>query len=1191
MADNSISVEGGLLPADLLEQIATGDTQGQREADFQVEGSARLTATMESAFSGVRKHWESYRRGLERSSDAAARTRITRQRWMANLADELGYDELRRPSASLQAGERRYRIYATAGESDDAPPFHVVGSDQELDRRSERNRRSPHALVQDYLNNSDALWGIVANGDKLRLLRDSTLFTRPTYIEFDIKSIIEGNQYAAFTQMYRLLHRTRLPADGQPPDDCLLERYYQDGLDSHSRVRERLRDGVERALRTLGNGFLQHRSSDALRQRIAVEGLSALSADEYYRQLLRLVYRLLFLMVSEERGLLAGATDEEHRLYGIYQRYYSVSQLRARADKQIADDGHRDLWEGLKQTFLIFRTDENASAFGMQALDGELFSESACADLESAACANHILLRAMRDLSTFWDEGETTGRRGRRQTRSGVRRRVNYAAIDVEEFGSVYESLLEFQPKFTINGMPAFDLVTGSERKQTGSYYTPPELVNELIESALVPVIRERMASARSDDDKASALLSLKVCDPAAGSGHFLLAAARRIATEVARLRTGEAEPTPEAYREAMRDTVRHCIYGVDKNPLAVDLCKVALWIEGHALGKPLNFLDHRIRCGDSLVGVMGEEMLHAGIPNDAYKAVTGDDRPTVNEYRKRNRAELRSGGVQLSLGGDPDNLAADFIALGGLAENSVEDIQRKKARFNNMRGPGSNWWRQKAACDLWVAPFFMPKHPDAHEVPTTGDLKRHMLTNSAHATLIGKAVEISEHRQFFHWHLEFPEVFDDGGFDVVLGNPPWERIKLQQKEFFATRDDAIANAPNKAARNRLIAEMRRANPALTAEFDAAVHDSDATSVFVRGSGRFSLTGRGDVNTYSIFTETARNLLAPNGRAGMIVPTAIAIGDTTKDFFADLIRRRSLVRLFDFENRNGIFQGVHRSYRFCLLTLGGEEQFTTTAEFAFFLHRPAQLRNDDSRFTMAPADFTLFNPNTGNCPVFHSRRDMDINRKLYQRAGVLWKEAKPGQEEVNPWGVKFQRMFDMSNDSHLFRTREQLDADGWRLAGNIFVKGDERWLPLYEAKLFHQYDHRFATFEGVPASKRFQQGAPTIESSAEEKRDVNAVVLPRYWVAEDEVQNRFDQRNLTPVRRQPQASAAGVSRRRQPQASAAGVSAPTSSRHARTVGAQLVIRNLTNSTNQRTVITTKLPNYGLGNSATTITVG
>lgn len=813
MADNSISVEGGLLPADLLEQIATGDTQGQREQDFQVEGTARLTTTMESAFSGVRKHWESYRRGLERSSGAAARTRITRQRWMANLADELGYDELHRASSSLQAGERRYQIYATAGEADDAPPFHVVSSDQELDRRSERNRRSPHALVQDYLNNSDALWGIVTNGDKLRLLRDSTLFTRPTYIEFDIRSIIEGNQYAAFTQMYRLLHRTRLPADGQPPDDCLLERYYQDGLESHSRVRERLRDGVERALRTLGNGFLQHRNSDALRQSIAVDGQSALSAEEYYRQLLRLVYRLLFLMVAEERGLLAGATDEEQRLYGIYQRYYSVSQLRARADRQITDDGHRDLWEGLKQTFLIFRTDENASAFGMQALDGELFSESACADLESAACANHILLRAMRDLSTFWDEGETTGRRGRRKTRSGVRRRVNYAGIDVEEFGSVYESLLEFQPKFTINGMPGFDLVAGSERKQTGSYYTPPELVNELIESALVPVMRERMASARSDDDKASALLSLKVCDPAAGSGHFLLAAARRIATEVARLRTGEAESTPEAYREAMRDTISHCIYGVDKNPLAVDLCKVALWIEGHARGKPLSFLDHRIRCGDSLVGVLSEDALLDGIPNDAYKAIIGDDKLTASAYRKQNREEIRKQGVQLQMGDvEAETLVSDFMDFAGLAEDTVRDIESKKAQYDRLRGRGTNWWQKKVASDIWTAAFFMQKHPDAPPVPTTADLRRHLLTNSADGMLIGNAVQIAERRGFFHWHIEFPEVFDHGGFDVVLGNPPWEVIQAEEKGFFSRHDTNIAALAGQS-RKRAIAELPSSNP------------------------------------------------------------------------------------------------------------------------------------------------------------------------------------------------------------------------------------------------------------------------------------------------------------------------------------------------------------------------------------------
>ena len=1130
MANGSISVEGGLFPADLLERIVTGDEQGQGARDFHIEGgsSERLTTAMQAAFSGIRLHWASYRRSMENSSgDAGATTRITRQRWIANLVEELGFEELQRQSSALEAGERRYQIYATAGNAADAPPVHVVGSYQDLDRRSSNNRRSPHSLLQDYLNNSDALWGIVTNGDRLRLLRDSTLFTRPTYIEFDIRGIVEGNQYADFAQMYRLLHRTRMPADGEPPNDCLLERYYQDGLESHSRVRDRLRDGVEQALILLGNGFLQHANNDELRQRTTSrDGRSALSADEYYRQLLRLVYRLLFLMVAEERGMLAGTSDEDQRLYGIYERYYSVAQLRSRAEGQPEDNNHYDLWEGLKQTFLIFRTDENARIFGMQALDGELFSDTACADLETAYLDNRILLRAMLRLSTFWDEGSAGTRRGRRRSSRGVRRRVNYAGIDVEEFGSVYESLLDYQPQLTNDPLPRFEFIEGTERKLTGSYYTPPELVNELIKSALLPVMRSRIANAKSDDDKVKALLSLRVCDPAAGSGHFLLAAARKIATEVARIKSGEAEPTPIAYREAMREVIQNCIYGVDKNPLAVDLCKVALWIEGHAGGKPLSFLDHRIRCGDSLVGVLNEDALLDGISNDAYKAVAGDDKPTVSAYRKRNREDIRRQGVQLQLGGDDtDDLANEFIKFAGLAEDTVRDIQRKRERFDSLRGLGTDWWHKKVACDLWTATFFMQKHPDAPPVPTTADLRRHMITNSADGMLIGNSVQISEHRRFFHWPLEFPEVFDNGGFDVVLGNPPWERVKLQQKEFFATRDRTIANAPNKAARNRLIAEMRRVNLVLAAEFDDAMYDSEAASNFAHNKARFLLTGKGDVNTYAVFAETARKLLAPDGRMGLIMPTGIATDNSTKDFFADIARKQALVSLFDFENRQKVFPGIDSRIKFCLLTIGGEGQRNTSADFAFFLHRAEELADGSRRFQMSPADFALFSPNTGNCPVFRSRRDMEISRKMYERAGVLWQEAKPGLKEVNPWGVKFQRMFDMSNDSHLFRTREQLEGEGWTLAGNVFERGDEHYLPLYEAKLFHQYDHRFATFGGASLANRRKGNARDVSSA--EKQDSRAVILPRYWVAEEEVEERLE------TSRQLQATAAGDSRRRQ----------------------------------------------------------
>ncbi len=320
-----------------------------------------------------------------------------------------------------------------------------------------------------------------------------------------------------------------------------------------------------------------------------------------------------------------------------------------------------------------------------------------------------------------------------------------------------------------------------------------------------------------------------------------------------------------------------------------------------------------------------------------------------------------------------------------------------------------------------------MPKLPPdprgIDSLPTTGVLRRH-IANAARASsgeLIGGAVDISAQNRFFHWQLEFPEVFGNGGFDVVLGNPPWERIKLQEKEFFASRDSAIANAPNKAARSRLISALPDSNPALAAEFAQARRAAESASLFARASGRYPLAGRDDINTYSVFAETARNILNPTGRIGMLVPSGIATDDTTKVFFADAVNSGALVSLYDFENRQGIFPGVHRSYKFCLLTLSGSARRAAQAEFAFFLHDTAQLAELGRRFALTADDFALFNPNTRTCPVFRSRRDMEIARKMYDRVGVLWRDANGDDEERSPWGIAFSAMFHMSNDSALFR--------------------------------------------------------------------------------------------------------------------------------------------------------------------------
>jgi hypothetical protein len=608
MARLAITIEGGLISSDLVEQIAATpqDVPGQRPADFGLDG--RLSDEIQKAFSDALIHWNAFNARVTRGKESA--TTITRETWVLPLLEELGFTLAFQRSAAA-AGGSTFMISHRLGADPAAPPVHIVSCEQDVDRKGDAPR-SPHALAQDYLNRSDALWGIVTNGLTLRLLRNTVRFSKPSFIEFDLEAIFKGNLYSEFVLFYRLVHATRLPRGAGDAHECWLEKYYQQGIEQGGRVRERLRDGVQEALEILGTGLLAHPDSGRLRDKFESGRLAKL---DYYRQLLRLIYRLLFLMVAEERRLLFVPNSKIADRQDIYDRWYSIERLRKRADSRFFEDTHSDLWEGLKQTFRLFEDTAHASELGSTALDGELFGRLTCADLidtkdeAGPRLRNDRLLSAIWHLSTFED---ADGRRGK----SGVRRRVNFGGLDVEELGSVYESLLDYHPEVTIDGERSkFELVAGTERKSTGSYYTPPELVRELIKSALEPVIEDRLAKEKTREEKERALLSLKICDPASGSGHFMLAAARRLGRELARVRSGEAEPNPADYRHAIRDVIRRCIYAVDKNPLAVDLCKVALWIEGHEPGLPLSFLDHHVKLGDSLIGVFDLDVLRAGVP------------------------------------------------------------------------------------------------------------------------------------------------------------------------------------------------------------------------------------------------------------------------------------------------------------------------------------------------------------------------------------------------------------------------------------------------------------------------------------------------------------------------------------------------------------------------------------------------
>ena len=342
--------------------------------------------------------------------------------------------------------------------------------------------------------------------------------------------------------------------------------------------------------------------------------------------------------------------------------------------------------------------------------------------------------------------------------------------------------------------------------------------------------------------------------------------------------------------------------------------------------------------------------------------------------------------------------------------------------------------------------------------------------------------------------------MFEGGGFDVVLGNPPWERIKLQEQEFFAERAPEIAGARNKAARGRMIAMLAQgddpADLGLYTDFQAALRAADAASAFVR-AGRFPLTATGDINVYALFAELFDALPNERGRAGVIVPTGIATDDGTKRFFSHLTEKDRIAALYSFENEEFIFPAVHHAYRFCLLVMRRRAEPAIPAELMFFLRQPGQVNDRDRKFSLTPEDFALINPNTRTCPVFRSQQDAELTKKLYRAAPVLIREAHGDNPEVNPWGIRFQTMFHMSNDSDLFRTHQDLVGQGGRLSGNRFELDGEHWLPLYEAKMVHHYDHRWATYE--------TDGVDARDMTEAEKADPSRLSLPRYWVREWEV--------------------------------------------------------------------------------------
>ena len=1134
----AVTIEGGLIAPEQVQKIVAADRTAKTAEVYGCPKGTGLGDEISRYFRIGQHIWKDYDR-----IDAPTVTQ-TAQFAHDLLTQCFGFTDLAGP-VEHQDGTRRYRLAweAKDGRVPVVVTAPVVGADafnkaqpEFGDGEGGRPRRSPVSLLQDWLNATDhALWGFVFAGDRVRLMRDNASLTRPAWIEADLGAMFRDEIFADFTAWWLVAHATRFGAAGAPPSESPLEQWRDEGMKQGIQARADLRRNVEEALSELGQGLVE--ANPELVERIRS---GALPLQSLFGELLRTVYRLIFLAVAEDRDLLhPRRTPQAAR--SLYADSYSFTFWRERSRRRVARDGHHDAWEAMKVT--LSSLEHGQELLGLPALGG-LFAKSETPSLNDALIPNRRFLSAIFCLGFI--------------RKDGVTHRINWRDLKTEELGSVYESLLEIRPRLEANGVFTLDSgAKGNDRKTSGSYYTPDSLVETLLDSALNPVLQKAEDSADTPEDKVAAILDLRVIDPACGSGHFLLGAARRMADRVAKLRNEDAGK--EETQAALRDVVSRCIHGVDRNAMAVELAKVALWIESVSPGQPLGFLNANIRCGDALLGVFDLAALEEGIPDEAYKALTGDDKETANGLRKLNKSERDAGLLKLAF--DAGKLSGEFRKFHRMTENTPREVAARAAEFDRIRHT-PDWLALRQACDIYVSAFLLPKPklPSLAKplVPTTAHLRntvsgRTMLGTGTVQGELAAAIDSAAHAaSVFHWPLEFPDVVvGRGGFDVVLGNPPWEVVQLGEQEYFESRVPEIAEMKG-AARKKAITALEQSHPEIFEEFARDKRTFEAMNEFSRASGRFDLTARGKVNTYGLFAEHFLNLTREGGRAGVIVPTGIATDATTAPFFGHLVSGQRLAGLTDFENSAPLFPGVHRSFKFALLTIGSG---VAAADFGFFLTDPAQLEDERRRFTLSPQEIARINPNTKTAPVFRSRRDAELTASIYNRVPVLIEEDKEGG---NPWGVQFrQGLFNMTSDSHLFRTAAQLTEEGLSRDGTDWVKEvtqsegtimrqadllaksendrkdllsnlgttieapaqarvgaqtahTERYIPLYEAKMVHMFDHRFGDY-GSRGDDRGYRVMP--ETPLADYQNANFEPQPYYWVKQSEVRSGMSAKN------------------------------------------------------------------------------
>ena len=1031
-----------------------------------------------------------------------------------------------------------------------------------LDRRSSRRGEelAPSTQMLRYLRRADDVtngklrWGILTNGGRWRLYYSGARSVSEQFFDIDLAMLLGiGEQSDLLAPQFDEARRHALRVFFLIFRKQAFLPSATDTRTFHQRALAEARYYEERVANDLSNLVFDQLYPLLARSIAAADGIANL--DEVRQAALILLYRLLFILYAEDRNLLP-VNDSRYDDYGLRDNVRrTVGERKDRNDVFSATASR--YWGALED--LCRAIDKGDSSIGLPPYNGGLFDAERTPLLTRIRLPDSVMAEVIDKLSFERKDGE--------------RRYINYRDLSVQQLGSIYERLLEHE---VVREGELVDIRPNIfARKGSGSYYTPDDLVNLIIRETLEPLITARMnafkqkaaelAQSTHEDglklsmlkrlDPAERLLDLKICDPAMGSGHFLVSLVDYLSDQViaamAETETlvewaSEDHPyiSPLADRiESIRTTImgnaearnwtvdpeqlddRHiirrmvlkrCVYGVDKNVMAVELAKVALWLHSFTVGAPLSFLDHHLRCGDSLFG----SWVRSGIEKaTAYGSPLLLFEPVTSAYG--------SAASMQTIEALPDAEIAEAHRSKDIFE-SIQIVTRPLDRFlsilhaiewQNLRG------RENAAI---IQAFFDAEFGDPVQIamgkaepvaPGTRknqDIMRgHMSASEKYErflAVLAKARELVAEERFLNWQVSFPGVWSDwdadqlqGGFDAIIGNPPWDRIKLQQVEWFAARKPEIARAQRASDRQHMIKQLEAAKDPLASDFAKANERAEGTARMARSIGDYPLLSGGDINLYSLFVERSMQLVKPEGMVGLLTPSGIASDLTSSRFFKSVATEGRLKALYDFENRRTrfdrepFFPDVDSRFKFTALVASKKLTFEQ-AKTAFFLQDVSELLDEERCFPLTAADFARVNPNTGTAPIFRSRRDANLTTRIYGNAPVLVDRSNDAPDRA--WPIRYSRMFDMTNDSGLFRTRTELEEKegAWPLGGNRFGSPTGDWLPLYVGRMIHQFDHRAASVEINDAN--IHNAALSGAISAMEKANPNFVPTPQFWVPE-----------------------------------------------------------------------------------------